>query len=589
MSRQHFFTAALIAIIIAGVILRFINLRSGTQFEWDQAHSVAYPALEIIKQHHFPLIGPRTGIGDLRLPPLYSYLVTPVFYIFHGDPIAGAVSAALFSALTVFILFHLCQNAFGYKTAVFASLLYVTSPLVFSFERIPWNVNLLPLSAILVYFGLHKATEKSSTTLGWTLIGLGWLLAVNSHASAIFLIIPVLIYLIIEKKIRSRNIFLALGILGVGILPLIIFDLRHNFLIFNNLTRFLNHSTGSVIPLSQKVLLSGNIILDFIGSTYLYGAPSWILKTASIVFLYSLYQCRKDETFLVWRKIFIVFIGIYFLGFILYKENPPNYYFLGILPLTIVLITLLYRKLIKILPDLYPVIIIFHALLLIQITITAFKVDPKGLFIKENVIKTIKTAASNQPVNVIYDMELVWNSGYDYLLDYYQVKQDSGSAQRFWLSYPASRFPGKPDYIFGNIALGIPKTVDNVFATKDINLFNDLFLIRASRSWSVIECPDQDNDLYILSPEKEISCGNFSISQSAIIIRNLPDCVLSKQVSPDEKLFVGPRDWYYHVSSDTVITEFEQNRCVTFTEKVLLSQKNFSEEFLTILKSIRKK
>ena len=179
---QKFFYRVCVLLIIIGIILRFVNLRYGTQFTWDQENSVAYPARDIIVNHKIPLIGAKTGVGDLYLNPFYNYLIAPFFALYALDPIAGAVSAGFISLVTILTGFFLIKARVGNIPALIFTLLWSVSPYIIASDRVPWNVNLLPLSTLLLFFGIWEIVDKKSSK-GWYMSGLGLFLGATSHMS----------------------------------------------------------------------------------------------------------------------------------------------------------------------------------------------------------------------------------------------------------------------------------------------------------------------------------------------------------------------------------------------------------------------
>ena len=149
-------------LIISGIFLRFYNLRYHTQFDWDQENSVAYPARNILMTGKMPLIGARTGIGNLYLAPLYSYLAALFYNAFKMDPVAGAYLAAIISVVTILLGYLLTKKIFGQNIAYLFTLFWATSPFVLMFDRIPWNVNLFPLASLLTICGLFTVLNRNT-------------------------------------------------------------------------------------------------------------------------------------------------------------------------------------------------------------------------------------------------------------------------------------------------------------------------------------------------------------------------------------------------------------------------------------------
>ena len=124
---------------------------------------------------------------------------------------------------------------FDKTTAVFASIFFTFSSVVIFHTRSSWNPNPMPLIIILLLWSFYEAYVKKKMKfliLSWILWGISLQLHYMTLLLAPFLFV-VWVLIIIENKDR-KSFFTSwfLGLLGFIILalPLIIFDLRHNFL-----------------------------------------------------------------------------------------------------------------------------------------------------------------------------------------------------------------------------------------------------------------------------------------------------------------------------------------------------------------------
>jgi 4-amino-4-deoxy-L-arabinose transferase-like glycosyltransferase len=242
------YTLLFTVFIIGGIFLRFYNLRYNTQFNWDQENSLAYPARDILVNHHLTLIGPRTSVGGFYLGPFYTYYVTAFYALFDLDPISGAVSAAVLATITIIFGYILVSSYFGKHIGILFALIWSVSTFVISFDRIPWNVNLFPLCSLLVLMGALLAKEKRYVT-GYLSMGIGVLLGVSSHFSVIFLFSIVCTWLLLHRTLWNKYILILIVCILIGILPLVVFEYRHGFLMTQGTTSF----ASSVFPEAKYI------------------------------------------------------------------------------------------------------------------------------------------------------------------------------------------------------------------------------------------------------------------------------------------------------------------------------------------------
>lgn len=579
-----------------GVFLRFYNLRN-TQFTWDQENSIAFPAKEIIIDHHFPLIGARTGVGDLRLSPLYSYLGAIFFYLFKMDPIAGAILAAILSTLTIILGFALLRKIINFRVAFYFTLIWSVSPLIIFLDRIPWNVNLLPLASLLLTVGLYKVLEDNKT-FGWMMIGFGIFLGVNSHFSIYLLIISVFILFVMNKKIMNKAICIPFFFLFLGILPLILFDIRHDFILSQNIVKLLTTSTTRWDKIIIKLYKTGLITLETLGRLIIYDGTRWFQTTVGAMLLIALFLLRKNRQVILFFKIFITYLVVYFIGFSVYSGVSPEYYYLGILPIGSIGYSIILSKLHSKFPKINWFLLLFCFVVLLRSFTLINELDFHSLGVKQQLISKIKEQSGNKPISIVYDMELGWSYGYDYLFDYYKIKKTDreNTTNIFWLSFPRSRFPGKPDYIFGDFALGLPVTSQKILNTKNVELYGNLFKLRIPKEWQILQCQGVDFDKYLLTSNLTASCSSYDREVAGIAIVNIPNCNIwemqERQVlkTPSQlSLYTIPVPQNSMVGAERlIVTSFERNRCIGFTD---LGNKEISPLSLIItdiLESARK-
>ena len=599
MKKTKIFESILILLIFFSSFLRLINLRTNTQFEWDQENSVAFPAKTIIEEHHFPLIGPRTGVGDLHLPPLYAYLTVPFFYISGLDPVAGSVSAAFFSLAFLFVSFFLIYKNYDKKTATYFCAVWSFSTFILMGERIPSNLNLLSISSVLILMSTLSLFEKSQKRYWWFVMGLGLFLGINSHLSIVAILLASFSALFFRKKLSIISL-LPLGMFFLGLLPLFIFNFRHENILGSNLINFIfnfsNLSGASVIIKAKLIFI---LLLENFGRIFIFEGSKWTQQILGLIFLISLFSLRKCSKKIAdyWIYFFFLISG-YVIIFTLYKEQIPEYYLLGILPVAVFGYVFLIEEMMKKWQRSSSVLLVLFLALLLRSTSFALYKDPKSLLAKQNIVAKIKSEAQDQLVTINYDMDPSWSYGYDYLLEYYKVnvKKVADFSQSYWISYPKERFPFRPDFLSGEIALGFPESSDKIYQTKKVDFYNS-FSMRIPKEWMILQCPSFDFDKYILSSLIDRSCADEDFGREEVVIYNLPDCNIwetdgLKELETQSELpmYQLNQSSFSHIPEgiklcdiEVVVSSIERNRCFVFDN---LEYQNSGA--LQILNSIKK-
>jgi hypothetical protein len=184
------------------------------------------------------------------------------------------------------------------------------------------------------------------------------------------------------------------------------------------------------------------------------------------------------------------------------------------------------------------------------------------------------------------------------LFDYYDVKvSNNENINMFWITYPKEKFPGKPDYIFGDLSLGFPSTTKKIYSTKTINLYNNLFTARIPKEWIVLQCPFIDYDKYIITSNSHINCDENTNENDSIIIFSLPKCNIWEMAGL-KAVDINSGIPLYHVDSEYIsgftenkqyfVTAFERERCIVFSEYNSKEIKLITTSLSEFLENIKK-
>ncbi len=317
----------LFLLLLIGIVLRFYRFEAFVTFLGDQGRD-AIVIKRILTLEHLPAIGAPTSVGQIYLGPFYYYFMAPWLALFRLNPLGLAFGVAFFSCLYILVNYLIVEELFGRFVAFLSSIFITLSVTLINFSRFSWNPNLLPLFSLLtVYFVI-----KSLSNYKWwffALAGICLSFSIQLHYLALFLLPPLGVFFLIklfEEKKKRRSVVIGFIILTVFFLiasfPLVVFDLRHNFL---NLKNFLGlFKTSSAIS-SNKLTAIFNTFL--ILNAYSFNVrlnlflSSIILLLIAISFIFLIK--RKDNL----RTILLFFI-LCLLGISLYS-GPKNVHYFG--------------------------------------------------------------------------------------------------------------------------------------------------------------------------------------------------------------------------------------------------------------------
>lgn len=327
---QKLFFFLLITVLALATFLRFYKLSGYMTFLGDEGRD-AIVIKNMLIDHHFPLIGPPTSVGNIYLGPLYYYMMAIPMAIFWLNPVAAAGLNAFLGVLTTVFIYYLGKTWFNRQAGLIAAYLYAISPVTIIYSRSSWNPNPAPFFALTAVFSLYRL-HKTGNFLWLILTGLSVGAALQMHYLAAILIPTAAIIVIWEVIFRiRRKLILKKPLSGIlsGVFsfmlimsPLFWFDLKHNFLNYRAITELL--SGGSVVKadifaniLRVPSLYSYNLIGRFIGGENFY----LTLVVSLLVLAALLYR------FLYWPKLILSFwlvIGLFGLTF--YQQNIYDHY-----------------------------------------------------------------------------------------------------------------------------------------------------------------------------------------------------------------------------------------------------------------------
>lgn len=335
---------ALVIAFIAGVFLRFYKFSGFTTFLGDQGRD-AIVVKRILSLEHFPAIGAPTSIGQVYLGPFYYYFIAPWLMFFQLNPIGLAFGVAIFSLLYLLINYFIVKELVNKKTALISTIFLSFSAILIDFSRFSWNPNLLPLFTLLTVYFVIKST-KTNKWYFFALSGAFISFSIQLHYLALFLIPPIfIIYLIdlLKEKQQLIRKFVYLFICLFSFIffssPLIIFDLRHNFL---NSKLFLALFQSSGTGLLTKI----NSLFDTFFYLNLYSFninlnKFFIYVLLLFIFVILLTLTKKSSSI---KKIIFIFI-LTILGMSLYSGPKHPHYFVVLYPLYYVIVSYLFASL----------------------------------------------------------------------------------------------------------------------------------------------------------------------------------------------------------------------------------------------------
>lgn len=219
------------------ILLRLWRLSEFFHFTYDE-EVFAFIGKRMWVNHHLPLIGGVT--------PMHVH-VAPYFYWFSGfflglgrlNPLVWGYLGAGIAAVTLIFLYITGAHLFNRRVGLIAGIFYTFSFLQNILDRHYWGLSFDGLWGLLTLYSLHKII-KGNTKYTGLLAGV-FFLALHTDLSTlvVYLLTGLVLVLLYLKPnwfrlgSEAKAVALKTGLIAgsafiLSLLPLIIFDIRHN-------------------------------------------------------------------------------------------------------------------------------------------------------------------------------------------------------------------------------------------------------------------------------------------------------------------------------------------------------------------------
>lgn len=339
----------LVLIIFLAGFLRLWKISGYMEFLGDQGRDVVI-VRRFLKKGDLMFIGPQTSIGNMYLGPWYYYLIAPALFLFNYSPVGPAIMVALLSLASLYLLWKIGRDWFDQGTGFLAALIFGLSPVAVYYSIFSWNPNIAPLFSLLSVYFLWQIWEKNKFK-NFVWLGICLAMVLNTHYLALLLFPGAGLFLFlkfyqIRKNKTSRKEFLKKGFQGLAaffllMLPLLLFDLKHDFVNFKAVWQFFTVRQTTVNLKAYKgILIFPRIVNQFLANLFLrkdyWPSIYWFFPFLA----WGFWKLRKDK-----KVIFLlIFLLIGFLGLANYKQHVYAHYFGFLWPIGILFLAACLRK-----------------------------------------------------------------------------------------------------------------------------------------------------------------------------------------------------------------------------------------------------
>ena len=407
----------LLLVVALSAFLRFYKLDWRAGFDAD-SEEIAFRALGILNGHP-ALLGPKTSVGGFAIGPLFSYLWAFFDLLFGTDPIVGSYLAVAVGVATTIAVYFAGKLFFDKKLGVILSLIWGVSLSRVLADQGPWAPSIFYLAEIIFLAGAYIAVKKP---YGLIISAFGFALGFNSHFGIFLSALSLFAFWIFYRpQTDVKSIFASAGIIFMGALPNLIFDLRHNFENFKRLFLIFEKNTNAMPPDTLKIFRT--VAELNISTFHIY--PPIIISVAVFLFIlfFGLWYLNKDAKNKALLTLLIVSIVVPCAVFIFYRSTFSEYYLMMTIPPFLFLVGYMIKRLIE--GGKITLVLLFVVIFsIINIKSNLSYVRVRSLAAKKSAVEFVVNHGGKSGYGVSLSTGLGWNYGYNYLFQFYGASPD---------------------------------------------------------------------------------------------------------------------------------------------------------------------
>ncbi len=475
MFRLFFKYWPLLLVVFLAVALRLLKLEQLFYFTYDESVP-AFVGRRLILWHHVPLIGGVTPFG-VHVTPYFYWFLASLLYIGKLNPVIWGVAGAVIASITTYLIYIVSSSFQNKKLGITAAIFWAFSYLANIYDRHLWALYWGPLLSLVVIYCLLKIVKGKHNFVFPLSLALAWGVSADT-SNLVFIAFTFIVWLVYKLPVNRRTL-IAIGVLVLTLLPLVIFDFRHDFANISPFLKFWQQGKNDpgFIPTKfiENTLLFprafSRVVYTFgdnqISKQYSYcqdyisekfsAIPQIIVLFAAVGLIWFVYWSFKRKNRDTWKLAGILML-IYFFGIQIYgtvfKADIFEHYIAGLFAFFLIIIA----KAVSILPKkiwLFTIALFVSANLL---KLSLAKND-LGLTNKKEAILYTMSAVENRPF-ALESLSTCWYySGYRYLFT-------------VWGNEPIKSYVDKSlGYLYGTtpIARENPNTI-TVFIAHDFKM-----------------------------------------------------------------------------------------------------------------------
>ena len=316
-------------LILVGAFLRLYQIGPFVTFLGDQGRD-AIIVKRIVTFEHFPAIGAPSSVGQIYLGPFYYYLISPFLLLTWFNPVGLAIGVSIMSTIGLVATYFILKKHLNEKIALIFTFIASFSFILIELSRFSWNPNLLPIFTFMTFYFMYLWVT-SRKMYAAMLFGAFLSFTIQLHYLALLICFPIAIYYVRElwqtksKKQLIVQLVPAFAAFAFFSIPLVIFDLRHDFLNTNNFIKLFTE--GKVSGENTYIERLSATMYGFFKFAIPFEIPTsstWILSII-LIFSSSVVAVKTKSSLLFVNAINLLFFLFGFAAL----NSPRHYHYYG--------------------------------------------------------------------------------------------------------------------------------------------------------------------------------------------------------------------------------------------------------------------
>ena len=440
-------------ILLLGAFLRFIKLNEYMTLIGDQGWFYL-SARDMILTGNIPLVGITSSHTWLHQGPLWTYIISVIFWIFNFNPIAPAYFTSALGIFTIYLFYKIIGEIFSKNTGLFAAALYATSPLIVINDRFAYHTTLIPFFTLFFIYFFYKWNLGKMVYFPLIIFTLSFLYNLELFTAVLWPVFILFVtYGLIKRKvwvtkIDKKIIFLSFISFIIPMFPIFLYDISNGFrqtiifsgwVFYKSITFIGNNHLGNIFQLINYLWINYQDLMYPLSSQI-----SLLLLLGSFgYFLIFLYKTKSNFNYFIAFTFTVLVLGV------IVNKTSSGAYLPVFFPFIILITSIFFTKLLSvksinfIVLSFFLIIVGFNSMYLIA---TNFYSNNNFSFKKRiESVDRIINLVKNQEYNILGRGEgsqfESYTMGYEYLL--------------WWKRHPVSNKPQEVKIIISEDSNGI--------------------------------------------------------------------------------------------------------------------------------------